>query len=283
MIAVTGANGQLGQLVIKHLLTKTDASNIAALVRNPEQVDELNKLGVNVRKADYNEAETLNTALEGVETLLLISSSAVGSRVPQHQAVINAAEKQGIKHLVYTSILRADINPMQLAKEHKETEKLLSESSLQTVILRNGWYTENYTQGMPAILENNAVVGVSVNGKIHSATRDDYAEAAANVLVNAQAHIGNVYELAGDNGFTLTEFAQEVAKQTNKDIAYHAMPEQEYKNLLVNVGLPEGFAGALADSDSQTEKGWLQDKSKTLSKLLGRPTTSLEKAVASVL
>lgn len=283
MIAVTGANGQLGQLVIKHLLTKTNASNIAALVREPEKAEDLNKLGVSVRHADYDRPETLNLACEGVETLLLISSSAVGVRIPQHSAVIKAAEKQGVKHFIYTSILRADINPMQLAKEHKETERLLSESNLETVVLRNGWYTENYTQGMPAILENNAVVGVSVNGKIHSATRNDYAEAAANVLVNAKVHIGQVYELAGDVGFTLTEFAKEVAAQTNKDIGYHAMPEQEYKNLLVNIGLPDGFAGALADSDTQTEKGWLQDESKTLSKLLGRPTTSLKEAVASAL
>ncbi len=136
---------------------------------------------------------------------------------------------------------------------------------------------------MPAILENNAVVGVSVNGKIHSATRNDYAEAAANVLVNVKEHVGQSYELASDQGFTLTEFAAEIAKQTNKDIAYHAMQEQDYKDLLVNLGLPEGFAGALADSDTQTEKGWLQDESKALSKLLGRPTTSLSEAVANAL
>ena len=274
MIAVTGANGQLGQLVIKHLLNMVKASEILALVRNPEHAPELKQLGVTVKTADYDKPETLSSALEGVERLLLISSSAIGSRVAQHKAVINAAESQSVKHLVYTSILRADSNPMMLAQEHKETEQLIVESSLNSVILRNGWYTENYTQGMQGIIENKAVVGVSINGKIHSAERNDYAEAAAKVLLTAEQHSGKVYELAGDKGFTLTDFAKEIAAQSGLDIAYHAMTAQAYQELLVNIGLPEGFAGALADSDSQTEHGWLQDESQTLSKLIGTPNNT---------
>lgn len=172
---------------------------------------------------------------------------------------------------------------MVLAEEHKVTEQLLVESGLNTIILRNGWYTENYTQSMAAILEHKAVTGVSVEGKIHSATRNDYAEAAAKVLVAPQQHLGQVYELAGDQGFTLTEFANEISKQTGSEVNYHAMSPADYTNLLVNAGLPEGFASALADSDVQTEQGWLEDNSKTLSKLLGRPTTSMADSVKAIL
>lgn len=283
MIAVTGANGQLGKLVIKHLVKLVSADEVVALVRNPEDATELTKLGVHIKAADYNQPETVEAALEGISSLLLISSSAIGVRVPQHAAVINAAENKGVQTLVYTSILRADTNPMLLAQEHKETEKLLAESSLNTVVLRNGWYTENYTQGMSTILEHKAVTGVSINGKIYSAPRNDYAEAAAKVIAAPKSHIGKVYELAGDNGFTLSEFALEIAKQSNFDINYQAMSSTEYQQMLIEVGLPEGFAAALTDSDVQTESGWLKDESKTLSALLGRPTVSMAEAVIDAL
>lgn len=283
MIAVTGANGQLGKLVVKHLVKLTSPSEVIALVRNIDTASELKELGVTVRAADYDKPETLMSALINVESLLLISSSSVGARVPQHTAVIKAAQEQGVKNLVYTSILKANDNPMMLAQEHKATEQLLRDTSFNSVILRNGWYTENYTQSMPAILEHKAVTGVSINGKIHSATRNDYAEAAAKVLLSAEQHSGKTYELAGNVGFTLTELAQEITKQSGVDVSYQAMSEGAYKDLLVNLGLPEGFATALADSDSQTEQGWLQDDSKTLAKLIGRPTTPLSEVVKAFL
>lgn len=283
MIAVTGANGQLGQLVIQHLVNKVNANEVIALVRNPEDASNLTELGVTVRAADYNQPKTIENALEGVTSLLLISSSAIGSRVAQHAAVIKAAERQGVQHFVYTSILHANTNPMLLAQEHKETEELLASSTLSTVILRNGWYTENYTQSMPLILEHKAVTGVSTNGKIHSAPRNDYAEVAASVLSEPKAHLGKVYELAGDQGFTLAEFAKEIATQSKLDILYQAMSPMEYKEMLISVGLPEGFATALTDADSQTEKGWLQEQSNTLSDLLGRPTTSMAESVKEAL
>lgn len=283
MIAVTGANGQLGKLVIKHLVTLMDPSEVIALVRNADAAAELRELGVTIRSADYDKPETLVSALLDVESLLLISSSAVGVRVPQHTAVIKAAQQQGVKNLVYTSILKASDNPMMLAQEHKVTEQLIKDAPFDSVILRNGWYTENYTQNMPAILEHKVVTGVSINGKIHSATRNDYAEAAAKVLVSADQHQGKTYELAGDLGFTLTEFAQEITKQSGIEVTYQAMSENAYKELLVSLGLPEGFAAALADSDNQTEQGWLQEDSKTLAKLLERPTTSLSQVVKASL
>jgi len=282
MIAITGANGQLGQLVIKSLLQKTQASNIVALVRNPDNAQSLREQGIEVRKSDYNQPDTLTSALQGVDKLLLISGSEVGSRVSQHQAVINAAKDAGVKLFAYTSILKADSSPMMLAQEHKATETLITESGLPAVILRNGWYTENYTQSLQGVLQAGAVAGAAQQGKLFTAARKDYAEAAA-VVLTSENQAGKVYELAGDEGFTLAEYAAEISKQTDKDIPYADMSGDDFAKLLVQVGLPEGFAGALADSEVQAAKGWLAEESKTLSQLIGRATTPLAESVAEVL
>lgn len=218
MIAVTGANGALGQLVIKSLLQHTDASQIVGLVRDPDTAGAISETGIALGKADYNEVESLATALQGIEQLLLISSNTIGSRVAQHKAVIDAAKSAGIKVLVYTSVLKADSNPLILAREHKPTEEHLKTSGLAHFILRNGWYTENYTHGIAGILEARAVFGAVQKGKFYKPSRADHAEAAAKALLSPKDHTGKTYELAGDKSFTLSEFAQEIAKQAHKDI-----------------------------------------------------------------
>jgi NAD(P)H dehydrogenase (quinone) len=282
MIAVTGANGQLGQWVIKSLLTKTPAESIIALVRNPEKAASLKSMGVQVRKADYNEPDSLTQALIDVEKLLLISSSEVGQRVQQHAAVIDAAKAARVSLLVYTSILKADTSPLILAQEHKETEALLKASGLPVAILRNGWYTENYTESLAGVLQTGAVLGAAEEGRLYTASRQDYAEAAAVVLTSPN-QVGKIYELAGDKGFTLAEYAQEISKQTSKEIPYKNLAMNAFTELLIQVGLPEGFAGALADSEVHAANGWLAEDSQTLSRLIGRPTTPLSEAITAAL
>lgn len=282
MIAVTGANGQLGQWVIKSLLTKTPAESIIALVRNPEKAASLKSMGVQVRKADYNEPDSLTQALIDVEKLLLISSSEVGQRVQQHAAVIDAAKAARVSLLVYTSILKADTSPLILAQEHKETEALLKASGLPVAILRNGWYTENYTESLAGVLQAGAVLGAAEEGRLYTASRQDYAEAAAVVLTSPN-QVGKIYELAGDKGFTLAEYAQEISKQTSKEIPYKNLAMNAFTELLIQVGLPEGFAGALADSEVHAANGWLAEDSQTLSRLIGRPTTPLSETIAAAL
>ncbi|MCV6589632.1 MAG: SDR family oxidoreductase [Marinobacterium sp.] len=283
MIGITGANGQLGRLVIKALLNTVPANEIVAAVRNPESADNLKALGVQVRKADYSQPDTLTTAFDGVSKLLLISSSEVGQRVPQHRAVIDAAKAAGVKLLAYTSILNADSSPMILAQEHKPTEALIAESAIPAVILRNGWYTENYTQSIAAVLEHGAVAGCAGEGRFSTAARADYAEAAAIVLTSTQSLAGNVYELAGDNSFTLAEYAAEIARQSGKAVGYHNMSETGFSEMLQGIGLPAGFAGALADAETGASNGWLENNNKTLSALLGRPTITLAESVKAAL
>ncbi len=282
MIVVTGATGQLGHLVITSLLGKVPASQIVAAVRNVEKAKDIAALGVQVRQADYNQPASWDAALKGADKVLLISSSEVGQRAKQHQAVIDAAKRAGVKLLAYTSILHADTSPLGLAAEHRETEAMIRASGVPYVLLRHSWYTENYTMGIPGALAHGAVYGCAGDGRISSATRADYAEADVAVLT-ADDQAGKVYELAGDMAYTLAELATEISRQSGKSIGYVNLPEAEYKNVLIKAGLPEPVAALLSDSDTGVSKGGLFDDGHQLSKLIGRPTTALAAAVAAVI
>ncbi|MEB7501110.1 SDR family oxidoreductase [Leclercia pneumoniae] len=282
MIAITGATGQLGHHVIEQLLKTVPASQIVAIVRNPAKAGALSQQGIDVRQADYADQAAFTSALQGVEKLLLISSSEVGQRAPQHQNVINAAKAAGVKFIAYTSLLHADTSPLGLHVEHVATEKALAESGIPFTLLRNGWYTENYLASAPPALEHGVFIGSAGDGKIASATRADYAAAAAKVIAE-EGHAGKVYELAGDNAWTLSELAAELSKQSGKSVKYQNLSEADFSAALKSVGLPAGLAEMLADSDTGASKGGLFDDSHTLSALIGRPTTPLAESVKAIL
>ena len=282
MIAITGATGQLGRLVIEQLLKTVPANQIVAIVRNPAKAEALSQQGIVVRQGDYTDLAALTTALKGVEKLLLISSSEVGQRATQHQNVINAAKAAGVTFIAYTSLLHADNSPLGLHVEHVATEKALATSGIPYALLRNGWYTENYLASAPPALEHGVFIGAAGEGKIASATRADYAAAAAKV-VSEEGHAGKVYELAGDSAWTLSELAAELSKQSGKPVVYQNMSEADFAAALKSVGLPAGLADMLADSDVGASKGGLFDDSHTLSKLIGRATTSLAESVKTIL
>ncbi|MEQ4616642.1 MAG: SDR family oxidoreductase [Corticimicrobacter sp.] len=278
-IAVTGASGQLGRIVIEKLKQKVPADQIVVLVRSPEKVQ---SLGVPARAADYAKPATLVPALAGVDTLLLISSSEVGQRAVQHANVIAAARQAGVKRIVYTSLLGADHSPLSLADEHRATEAELKSAGVPYTILRNGWYTENYLGALDAALAHGALIGSAGEGRIASATREDFAEAAVAALTGT-GHEGATYELAGDHAWTLKDLAAEVSRQSGKQVVYQDLPEAEYAKALVGFGLPEGLATAIASWDVGASRGALFSEDKTLSRLIGRPTTSLQQAVAQAL
>ena len=282
MIAVTGATGQLGRLVIDHLLNRLRADQLVALVRDPVKATDLTGLGITVRQADYDDPASLEAALSGVEKVLLISSNEVGQRLCQHRNVIDAAKAAGVKFLNYTSVLHAERSLLGLAEEHRQTEAYLSASGLPFALLRNGWYTENYTASIPSALAHGALVGSAVNGLIASAARADYAEAAAIVLAGP-VESGQIFELAGDEAYTLSDLAAELSRQSGKEIPYHDLAEADYRELLLKAGLPEHFAALLADSDAAASRGALFDDDQQLSKLLGRPTTLLSESVREAL
>lgn len=281
MIAVTGATGQLGRLVIASLLKTTPADQLVAAVRTPASAADLAALGVHVRLADYTRPETLAAAFAGVDRLLLISGNDLGKRLPQHQAVIAAAKAAGVKRLAYTSLLRADTSTLSLAAEHKATEEAITASGLPHVFLRNGWYLENQTASLGAALQHGAILGAAGDGLFAAASRQDYAEAAAAVLTAANPQ--PVYELAGDVPYTLAQLAAEVAAQSGKPVVYNNLPPEAYAAALIGFGLPAPIAEMLADSDAQAARGELTSNSADLRTLIGHPTTTLADAVKAAL
>jgi NAD(P)H dehydrogenase (quinone) len=272
---VTGATGHLGRIVIEKLKLKLSAGNIVALVRSPEKAADLD---VEVREFNYDNPQGLEKALAGIDTLLLISANEVGKRVKQHTNVIEAAKRAGVSWIVYTSILHADTSSISLAAEHYATEKAIIASGIRYTLLRNGWYTENYAGSLQGAIAAGAFVGSAGAGKIASASRVDFAEAAVAVLTG-EKHQGMVYELAGDEAFTLDELAAEVSRQTGKNIPYRNLPEPEYAAILKKMGVPELYAKGIASWDVAASKGDLFADNRQLSKLIRRPTTKLSQTI----
>src|SRR3954447_13723078 len=225
MIAVTGATGHLGRLVVTGLLDAAapsgplaapalldagaPAGEVVALVRDPGKAADLAARGVQVRPADYADEAALAAALAGVDRLLLVSGSEVGQRVAQHSNVLQAARGAGVGLVVYTSAPKADDTSLPLAPEHIATERLIADFGLPAVVLRNNWYLENYDQQIRQAAESGELSGSSGEGRIAAAARADFAAAAVAVLTAEQPRPG-VVELGGDEAFTLAELADTV-------------------------------------------------------------------------
>jgi NAD(P)H dehydrogenase (quinone) len=281
MLAVTGATGQLGHLVIDALLEETSADAIIAIGRNADKGAELAARGIAFRRADYDDPSTLGPALAGSTRMLLISGSEVGKREAQHRAVIDAAVAARIELIAYTSILHAPSSPIGLAVEHRATEALLRASGLPATLLRNGWYAENYGGKVPTALQHG-LIGCAGDGRICPATRADFATAAARVLLD-EGHAGKTYELAGDDGFTMPELAAEISLQSGRPVKYTNLSQADYAAALARAGLPAPIAAMLADSDAGVAQGALDDDSHDLSRLIGRPTTPITKVIREAL
>lgn len=278
-IAITGATGNLGRIIVEKLKQKVPADTLVALVRSPEKAADL---GVETRAFDYGKPEGQAEALSGVDTLMLVSSSEVGQRAVQHDNVIAAAKAAGVKRIVYTSLLHADTSPLSLADEHRHTEAALKASGITHTLLRNGWYAENHTGSIGGALAGGAFIGSAGEGRISAAPRVDFAEAAA-VVLTTEGHDGKTYELAGDTAFTLGDLAAEISRQTGRTIPYKDLPQADYTAALVRFGLPEGISQAIAAWDFDASKDALFDDQKVLSTLIDRPTTPLSTSVAEVL
>lgn len=273
-IAITGATGQLGQLVIQALLKTVSATQIVALVRNQSKAESFAKQGIELRHFDYDTPETLVPALTGIDKLLLISANEIGRRTPQHKAVIEAAKQANVPYIAYTSLLHADTSPLGLAQEHRETEVLIQASGLNYTFLRNNWYSDNYLTGIAQIVESGVVYGASQDGKISSASRADYAEATAKVL-SSTGHDHKIYELAGSESFTKADLAQFISLASGKDVIYQNLTAEELSQGLTQAGLPAELVHVIVDADIQTAKGAMFSDSQELENLIGHPSTTI--------
>ena len=282
-ILVTGATGPFGRLTIDALLARgVPAGEVAALVRDPGRAEDLSARGIDVRVGSYDDPATLAAAFAGVDRVVFVSGNAVGHRTPQHQNVVDAAVRAGVSLVAYTSIVRADTSTLGLAAEHRATEAILAQSGVPHVLLRNSWYLENYTAQIPTQLDHGAVLGSAGDGRLSAATTADLAEAAAAVVAE-DGHAGRVYELGGDTPFSLSDYAAELAAQSGRPVVYQDLPVAEFAAVLVGAGLPEGYAMALATSDEAIKDGALLVETGDLSRLIGRPTTSLSDAIRAAL
>ncbi|WP_216695781.1 NAD(P)H-binding protein [Dietzia psychralcaliphila] len=279
---VTGAAGHLGALAVEALLDRGVApGDIVATARDTDRLSAVAARGVVTRRLDYDDVPSVDAALDGVDRLLLVSSNEIGRRAAQHRTVIEAAARHGVELVAYTSVLRADSTSLGLAPEHLQTEQALAQVGIPHVLLRNGWYLENYTEQIPTHVAHG-VLGAAGSGRISGATRADYAEAAAAALV-ADDSAGKTYELAGDTGFTMAEYAATLSELAGQLVAYTDLPQSEYAAALVEVGLPAPVVETLADIDRAVAAGELYDDSRSLSALIGRPTTTLAEAVRAAL
>ncbi|MDA1172392.1 MAG: SDR family oxidoreductase, partial [Proteobacteria bacterium] len=267
-IAITGATGQLGNLVIEQLLQLTAAQNIVALVRKIDKAEHFKVQGIEPREFDYDHPETLVPALSGIDKLLLISANEIGRRTPQHQAVIDAAKVAGVPYLAYTSLLRADTSPLGLAQEHRETERLIQDSGITYTFLRNNWYSENYLAGVAHTIETGTLFGAAQDGRISSASRIDYAEAAAKVLTST-GHDNKTYELAGSESFTKADLAQFISQAAHKPVIYQNLSADDLRQGLIQASLPTHLIDVIVDADVQTAKGAMYSNSKDLEQLIG--------------
>lgn len=278
-IGITGATGKLGNWVLTKLQEKVSANTIVALVRTPVKIQQA---GIESRRFDYNQPDALVASLQGIDKLLLISSNEIGKRYAQHKAVIDAAKEAGVKHIVYTSLLKADDSTLVLAPEHLDTEKTIIESGLNYTILRNGWYNENYTESVNDTVAQGTLYGSSGDGKITSAAREDYAEAAA-VVLSEESHNNKTYELSGDLAFTMEEYAVEISKLVGKEIPYVNLSEADFEKALIEAGLPEPMAAFFSGTHTATLKGDLYDDGNQLRRLIKRPTTTISESISFAL
>lgn len=278
-VGITGATGQLGRLAIQSLMLRAPNTDLVAIARDPKKA---NDLGVEVRQADYRDRASFDAALHGIDVLVLISSSEFEDRVGQHRTVIDAAKAAGVQRIIYTSVLKADTSPLIVAPDHKATEALILSSGLAYTILRNSWYTENWTASLNAAIGAGALIGCAGQALVSPATRLDFAEAIAAAVVG-DGHANKIYELGADTPFTLADLAAEVSRQTGKAIPYNDLPKDVYIGILTGFGLPPGVPELVADADAKAAEGWLLDRSRTLSALIGRPTTPLATAVKAAL
>lgn len=281
-IAITGATGQLGQLVIQFLLKETAAQNIVTLVRDEAKAVSFKQQGIEVRHFNYDAPETLVPALQGIDKLLLISANEIGRRTPQHKAVIDAAVAANVPYIAYTSLLRADTSPLGLSEEHRETESLIKASGLNYTFLRNNWYVENYLAAVAHVAETGVLYGAAQNGRISAATRADYAEAAAKVL-NSIGHEQKTYELASSSSFTLADLAEAIQSESGNTVQYQNLAPEDYRQGLLQAGLPAGLVDVIVDADVHTVKGAMYSDHQDLEQLLGHPSTSLQAAVKKAL
>ena len=281
-LGITGSTGQLGALVIERLLNDgVEPSGIVALARDTKKAETLKSKGADVRIGDYNQPDSLEKAFEGIDRLLMISASDIGRRQGQHKNVVEAAKKAGVKHLVYTSLFHADTSVSPLAEEHRQTEELIRESGIPYTFLRNNWYTENHTDDLVRAKKWGFIESAAEDGKVASAARKDYAEAAAKVLTG-EGHEGKTYELAGRE-WSFYDLAETATEVLGRKVKYKPVNEKKRKRHLKLAKLPPHIIDFVTGLDISIKEGALEGSSPDLENLLGHKPEDIKETFTEAL
>ena len=283
MIGISGASGRFGQIVVRTLRDSQPDRQTVALIRDPGKGAALRACGAEVRAFDYDRPDMLTEMLDGIDRLLLISGNAVGQRERQHRAVIEAAKEAGVGLIAYTSVLRASETPLAIAAEHRATEAVLTEVGVPYVLLRHGWYIENFLFRIHAAIKSGKLPTCAGQGLISAATRDDFAEAAVAILTSSEDQAGRVYELAGSRSFTFADLASEASRLGGRPIEVVQLTPAELIVALTGIGIPDVAAALIAKSDIGAREGGLFDDSGTLERIIGHPTTPMAKVLEEAL
>lgn len=278
-LLITGASGQLGQLVLAELLQTPDLKLIATS-RQPEKLADFAARGVNVRQADFNQPETLPAAFAGATRMLLISTDTVGSRIESHRQAIEAAVKAGVQHIVYTSWPHADQSVALVAPDHAATEQMLRDSGLSYTILRNNLYTENLLGSLQTALATGVLAHASGSGKAAYVTRLDCARAAAGAL-KADSTDNRILDVSGPKAYDSAEIASIASELTGRQIQALNLPEPDYKQALLGAHLPEFVADLLISFDRAIGNGDAAEVTHTVQDLSGQAPTDVREFLAA--
>ncbi|MFD8495479.1 SDR family oxidoreductase [Amycolatopsis sp. NPDC059657] len=277
-IVVTGATGQLGRLIVKHLLERVPSSEVVGSVRTPEQAGDL---GIEVRHGDFDRPETLPAAFAGADKLLIISTAGEDSvRLRQHTAAVDAAKAAGVKHILYTSLTAADTNGISLANTHRPTEEAIKATGIPFTFLRNNWYFENDLGTVAGALATGSIANSSQGGRFAPAAREDYARAAA-VVLTTEGHENAIYELGGPVSYSYADWAAAIAEASGKEITYQEITPEQATAGLAAAGVPEHMVGLIVDFYATLARGEMDLPREDLRKLIGRDPVSLKEFVAS--
>ena len=284
-VLITGATGQLGTLVVKHLLDRIPASDIAVSVRTPQKASDLSAKGIDVRKGDFNDLALMTKAFAGIDTALIISAEDDNAtRIKQHRTAVDAAKAAGVKHIVYTSIVdpKADAD-FTYSAIHLDTENYIRQTGLAYTFLRNSFYADLLLAGVPHALETGDYGAPAGDAKITYIPRNDLAEAAAVVLAKPADHVNKTYDLTGTKAVTHSEIASYISTATGKTVQFVDLPADVHIGILQSIGLPDHLVAALSGLYVGAKKGDYATVSDDFKTLVGRSPQTVENFLSEAL
>ena len=280
-LLVTGATGKFGTKVVETLLKTVPASQLAVSVRNPEKVEELRARGVDVRQGDFDHPETLDAAFAGVDRLLLVSADGDNeTRIRQHANAVAAAERARVGFIAYTSLANAKESKNLFAPTHQATEEAILKTGIPYSFLRNNWYLENEISGIQGVLAGAPWLTAAADGKVGWALQQDFAEAAAAVLVG-EGHENTIYELSG-KPLTQEELAAALGEVLGKEVPVQQVDAAAYAEIMAGAGVPDFVVPILVEIQKSIRVGSLDVASNDFKKLLGHPATPINEALRQI-